>query len=84
MSVLDASRSRCDAGDVEYPPFIADDALQRDERRMLARRFGQLPGLVVPADFDEPLPKTEVAAWEAPARGDAQDTGGACEELDAD
>lgn len=84
VSVLDASRSRCDAGDVEYPPLIADDALQRDERRMLARRFGQLPGLVVPADFDEPLPKTEVAAWEAPARGDAQDTGGACEELDAD
>ena len=60
VSVLDASRSRCDAGDVEYPPLIADDALQRDERRMLARRFGQLPGLVVPADFDEPLPKLKL------------------------
>ena len=29
------------------------------------RRFGQLPNLIVPADFDEPLPETELAAWEA-------------------
>jgi prevent-host-death family protein len=28
------------------------------------RRFGQLPNLVVPNDFDEPLPATELAAWE--------------------
>lgn len=28
------------------------------------RRFGQLPNLVVSADFDEPLPETELAAWE--------------------
>jgi prevent-host-death family protein len=28
------------------------------------RRFGQLPTLVVPADFDEPLPETELTAWE--------------------
>jgi len=29
------------------------------------RRFGQLPNLVVPADFDESLPETELVTWEA-------------------
>lgn len=28
------------------------------------RRFGQLPSLVVPNDFDDALPATELAAWE--------------------
>lgn len=28
------------------------------------RRFGQLPALVVPDNFDEALPEAEVAAWE--------------------
>ena len=28
------------------------------------RRFGQLPNIVVPDDFDEPLPAAELAAWE--------------------
>jgi prevent-host-death family protein len=28
------------------------------------RRFGQLPALAVPDNFDEPLPEAEVAAWE--------------------
>lgn len=28
------------------------------------RAFGQLPGLIVGDDFDEPLPGSEVAAWE--------------------
>ena len=28
------------------------------------RRFGQLPTLVVPAGFDDPLPDAEIAAWE--------------------
>ncbi|OBK57252.1 prevent-host-death protein [Mycobacterium gordonae] len=28
------------------------------------RRFGQLPMLAVPDDFDEPLPDAEIAAWE--------------------
>ena len=28
------------------------------------RRFGQLPALTVPDDFDEPLPDAELAAWE--------------------
>ena len=32
--------------------------------RPLPRRFGQLPNLVVPDDFDEPLPEAELAAWE--------------------
>ena len=28
------------------------------------RKFGQLPALIVPDDFDEPLPEAEIAAWE--------------------
>jgi prevent-host-death family protein len=28
------------------------------------RKFGQLPNLVVPTDFDEPLPESELARWE--------------------
>lgn len=28
------------------------------------RTFGQLPRLTVGADFDEPLPESELAAWE--------------------
>ena len=28
------------------------------------RRFGQLPTLTVPDDFDAPLPDSELAAWE--------------------
>ena len=28
------------------------------------RRFGQLPNLVVPNDFDEPLPESELVRWE--------------------
>jgi len=30
------------------------------------RRFGQLPNVAIPDDFDEPLPTTEAAVWEAP------------------
>ena len=29
-----------------------------------ARRFHQIPNLVVPQDFDAPLPDAEQAAWE--------------------
>jgi hypothetical protein len=28
------------------------------------RRFGQLPSLGVPDNFDDPLPDAEIAAWE--------------------
>lgn len=28
------------------------------------RKFGQLPALVVPDNFDEALPEAEIAAWE--------------------
>jgi prevent-host-death family protein len=28
------------------------------------RKFGQLPALAVPDDFDEPLPDAEIAAWQ--------------------
>ncbi|WP_244438404.1 hypothetical protein [Mycolicibacterium septicum] len=34
------------------------------------RRFGQLPELAIPGDFDEPLPPTEVAVWEEPDPAD--------------
>jgi prevent-host-death family protein len=30
----------------------------------IPRRFGQLPNLVIPSDFDEPLPAAELDAWE--------------------
>lgn len=29
------------------------------------RKFGQLPNLVVPDTFDEPLPADELSAWES-------------------
>jgi len=29
------------------------------------RIFGQLPTLVIRDDFDEPLPESDIAAWEA-------------------
>ncbi len=29
------------------------------------RKFGQLPNLVVPNDFDDPLPDSELARWES-------------------
>lgn len=28
------------------------------------RKFGQLPNLLVPSDFDEPLPESELVTWE--------------------
>ena len=31
------------------------------------RMFGQLPAMVVGDDFDEPLPESELAAWEGSA-----------------
>ncbi len=33
------------------------------------RSFGQLPNMVIGADFDEPLPASELAAWEGAAGG---------------
>ena len=34
------------------------------------REFGQFPGLAVGADFDEPLPESEITAWEGSAVAD--------------
>jgi prevent-host-death family protein len=31
------------------------------------RKFAQLPNLVVPKDFDEPLPESELARWQGDA-----------------
>jgi prevent-host-death family protein len=28
------------------------------------RKFGQLPNIVVPKDFDDPLPNSELVRWE--------------------
>jgi prevent-host-death family protein len=28
------------------------------------RQFGQLPNFVIPHDFDEPLPESELARWD--------------------
>ncbi len=33
--------------------------------RPVPRKFGQLPNLLVPNDFDEPLPELELARWES-------------------
>ena len=33
----------------------------------IPRQFGQLPNFVVPSDFDEPLPESELARWEGDA-----------------
>lgn len=33
------------------------------------RSFGQLPNMVIGADFDEPLPTSELLAWEGTAGG---------------
>jgi prevent-host-death family protein len=33
--------------------------------RPVPRKFGQMPNLLVPADFDEPLPESELARWES-------------------
>lgn len=33
------------------------------------RSFGQLPNMVIGADFDEPLPASELVAWEGAAGG---------------
>lgn len=30
----------------------------------MPRRFGQLPTLAIPDGFDDPLPDSEIAAWE--------------------
>jgi hypothetical protein len=32
--------------------------------RPVPRRFGQLPNLLVPANFDDPLPESELAQWD--------------------
>lgn len=32
---------------------------------LMPRKFGQLPNLLVPKDFDEPLSDSELARWES-------------------
>jgi prevent-host-death family protein len=45
------------------PVAVLAPALQRP------RRFGQLPTLTVPDNFDEPLPDVEIEAWEGNSGG---------------
>lgn len=33
--------------------------------RPVPRTFGQLPNLLVPKDFDDPLPNSELVMWES-------------------
>ncbi|MFS0900797.1 hypothetical protein [Mycolicibacterium litorale] len=44
---------------------MTDEAAETGVEPSSPRRFGQLPNLVVSGDFDEPLPPTETAVWEA-------------------
>lgn len=39
-----------------------------------ARSFHQMPNLVVPQDFDAPLPDAEYAAWEGAANHEQETT----------
>lgn len=64
----DAPNHRGDDGDAGYSKGVTTEGgdTGSESRPTPPRRFGELPGLVVPDDFDEPLPPTEAAAWEAP------------------
>ncbi|UXA21349.1 hypothetical protein [Mycobacterium sp. SMC-4] len=44
---------------------MTDEAGETGVEPTPPRRFGQLPNLVVPNDFDEPLPPAETAVWES-------------------
>ena len=57
MSVLLGADS---GHDVEFEPERLDSVPTTHAQRT----FGQLPSLSVPANFDEPLPDTELAGWE--------------------
>lgn len=53
-----------------YPGGVTSDGGDIGSKGPLSptppRQFGQLPDLAVPDDFDEPLPPSEAAVWEAP------------------
>jgi len=61
------------AGRGNYPGHMTIEGRDVGSTPITPRRFGQLPKLVVPDDFDEPLPPAEAAVWEEPgsASGDA-------------
>jgi hypothetical protein len=54
----DAPNHRGDDGDAGYPEGVTTEGgdTGSESRPTPPRRFGELPGLVVPDDFDEPLP----------------------------
>ncbi|MDG4666353.1 hypothetical protein [Mycobacterium sp. 236(2023)] len=54
-----------------YPSTMAEDNSGVESRSTPPRQFSQRIDIVVPADFDEPLPLEEIEAWEAP-RGKPQ------------
>lgn len=69
-----------------YPGSVTSEGGDTGSKRPLPptppRHFGQLPDLAVPDDFDEPLPPSEAAAWEAPERPTAQDASAALDDDD--
>lgn len=59
-----------------YPDVVTDDGGDDGvgvPSPASPRRFGQLPDLKVSDDFDEPLPRSEVAIWEASDAAQADD-----------
>lgn len=68
-----------------YPGGVTSDGGDIGSKGPLSptppRQFGQLPDLAVPDDFDEPLPTSEAAVWEAPEPA-AQDAGAALDHDD--
>lgn len=46
---------------------MAEENSGIESRTTSPRHFSQRIDIVVPADFDEPLPLDEIEAWESPA-----------------
>jgi hypothetical protein len=62
---LYASNLAASRGDITADEYEAHIVASVGTR---GRRFGQLPNISVPADFDDPLPDAEVVAWEGKPR----------------
>lgn len=45
---------------------MAEENTGIESRTTAPRHFSQRIDIVIPADFDEPLPLDEIEAWEAP------------------
>lgn len=64
-------RSSVDQGRLVHMTDVRrDDANEDGAPRDRQRKFRQMPNLVVPQDFDAPLPEDEYAPWEDGADGE--------------